>query len=171
MGIYSIRNIVTGDFYVGSSVDVNSRWDAHKMQLLDNCHANKKLQSSYNKHGSNSFVYQLVEETTDRESLLTLENKYIEQHWDSGKLYNFCRDATAPTRGLTLSEEHRRKIGAGVSAATKGRPSNIKGKTRSEEMKRRISETVKRKCATGEIRRVAWNKGVKKVNLIDSKNY
>lgn len=32
-GVYSIVNNVTGDFYIGSSVDVKRRWTAHRSPL------------------------------------------------------------------------------------------------------------------------------------------
>ena len=34
-GIYKITNAVTGDFYIGSSKDVKSRWSVHKCASRD----------------------------------------------------------------------------------------------------------------------------------------
>jgi hypothetical protein len=42
-GIYYIYNIVTNQYYIGSSRDL------HKRHLVRNIHVNKKLQHSWNK--------------------------------------------------------------------------------------------------------------------------
>jgi len=44
-GIYKIANKVTGDFYIGSAVDINKRWNQHKFLLKKQKHYNYKRQT------------------------------------------------------------------------------------------------------------------------------
>lgn len=41
--VYKIVNTVTGDFYVGSSMDVYRRWKKHKCHCSWNAQPNNKL--------------------------------------------------------------------------------------------------------------------------------
>jgi len=56
-GVYQIRNIVTGDFYIGSSADLNDRRRKHFADLKRGSHHNTHLQNSCNKHGVESFEF------------------------------------------------------------------------------------------------------------------
>ncbi len=49
-GIYKIANIKTGDFYIGSAVKFNLRFNRHKFDLKNQKHYNKMLQNIYNKY-------------------------------------------------------------------------------------------------------------------------
>lgn len=160
-GIYSITNNKTKQFYIGSSHRIESRFIVHRRLLKKGLHHNRRLQRSYDRDGESSFVFECIEETSP-ENLLRLEDIYLTKYWSSGLLYNFSKYATAPMRGKTLTTEQKKAIGIATSIALRGKPSNALGCKRSDEMKKRISETVKRKIASGEIRRIAWNKGMRK---------
>jgi GIY-YIG catalytic domain len=54
-GIYVIENIVTGQKYVGQSIGLLNRRDAHFRELAKGTHKNKKLQADYIKHGPGAF--------------------------------------------------------------------------------------------------------------------
>jgi group I intron endonuclease len=60
-GIYRIKNIITGDCYVGSAVNIERRWKKHQWMLKANRHCNPKLQNSYNKYGVDAFKYEIFE--------------------------------------------------------------------------------------------------------------
>ena len=45
--IYRIRNILTGKFYIGSSIDIERRWHEHRLHLRTDRHANKHLQNAW----------------------------------------------------------------------------------------------------------------------------
>ena len=62
IGIYKIENIVNDKVYIGQSVNIESRWQQHINALENNSHVNKHLQSSWNKYGSESFVFVVLEE-------------------------------------------------------------------------------------------------------------
>lgn len=113
--------------YYGSAVDIQARWRAHRDDLTRGRHVNKKLQNCWNKYGETSFTWTVVEECS-KNNLLIVEQKYLDQNFAEPKqCLNIARYAGAPMRGRTVTEETRRKI----SAATKG-------KVLSEETKRKM---------------------------------
>jgi len=78
-GIYRIRNNVNGKAYYGSSVNIYKRWVSHKNRLKNNNHHNIYLQRSWNKNGSNVFIFEYIEEC-DEEMLFEIEQKYIDEN-------------------------------------------------------------------------------------------
>ena len=54
-GIYKITNIIKGNFYIGSSINVEKRMYEHKRMLRKNKHTNIHLQRSWNKYGEKDF--------------------------------------------------------------------------------------------------------------------
>lgn len=61
-GIYQVLNTVTGKSYVGSSIDIGSRWQNHRWALENQRHESSKLQRSWNKHGSESWEWKILAE-------------------------------------------------------------------------------------------------------------
>ena len=61
-GVYKIINTVNGKIYVGSSKDIQKRWYQHKSKLNENQHGNSYLQNAWNKYGSKSFSFEIIEE-------------------------------------------------------------------------------------------------------------
>jgi len=93
-GVYKIRNIVNGKFYLGSSKEIENRWEGHKQWLRGGYHDNPKLQHAWNKYGEKNFVFEIVEEIPLK-SLLNREQHYLDL-WESykrGKGYNICPTA------------------------------------------------------------------------------
>lgn len=76
-GIYKITNIVNGKFYIGSSKEIIQRWVDHRYLLNSNNHHSKHLQSSWNKHGEQSFLFEIVEEC-EKEKLIEREQFYLD---------------------------------------------------------------------------------------------
>lgn len=110
-GVYKIINVTNGKAYVGSAVDVDSRRRNHLRELLLGKHHSKKLQNSWNKYGSDQFVFVVVELVSDQ---LTLRSR--EQYWidgfDCAKYgYNILPMAGSMSN-FKLSEETKRKISA-----------------------------------------------------------
>lgn len=60
-GCYQIRNVINDKIYIGSSKHIKERWMTHKDLLNRNVHFNQKLQRSYNKYGSENFVFEILE--------------------------------------------------------------------------------------------------------------
>lgn len=99
-GIYKIVNKVDGKYYVGSSQNINRRWQKHKCQLKNNQHWNKHLQNVYNKYGIDNFDYTIIEIVEDVKELLSIEQKYLNEcknNPDNNYMISF--DAVAPMRG------------------------------------------------------------------------
>ena len=89
-GIYLIKNIITDNFYIGSSVDINKRIYQHFNNLKKNKHPNKYLQNSYNKYGLDNFNYEILEicdKNITKNELLNKEQEYICK-FDFNKLFN-----------------------------------------------------------------------------------
>lgn len=77
IGIYRIRNLISGKCYYGSSKEIEKRWKRHKNELSKNKHNNTLLQRAWNKYGCENFIFDLVEEC-EEELLLEVEQKYID---------------------------------------------------------------------------------------------
>jgi len=77
IGIYKIENVVDGKKYIGSSVNIEKRFIRHKCDLNRGKHHNIFLQRSYNLHGKNNFIFEIIEECT-LEELKILEQKYLD---------------------------------------------------------------------------------------------
>ena len=76
-GIYKITNTITGDFYIGSSKDINRRWTEHKRQSTWNRCPNSPLYKDMQKYGTDSFVFEVIEEV-EESFLKEKEQQFIE---------------------------------------------------------------------------------------------
>lgn len=166
IGIYQIRNKITGGRYIGQSVDVESRLNAnHKKDLRLNRHSNILLQNSYNKHGEDAFAFELIEECSKSE-LNEREICWIKFYRQKGvDVYNITDGGTGGDtwKGMTqehrdmlklkprkpISKEARQRAGKSISLRWKDpefRASQIAKRTglkRSEETKQNISSALK----------------------------
>lgn len=61
VGIYQIKNIVTGAKYIGESVDLRKRFAEHKHDLEKHSHHCKALQKAWNKTPSICFKFRIKE--------------------------------------------------------------------------------------------------------------
>ena len=86
-GVYKITNTVTGDFYIGSSKDVKSRWTQHKRQSTWNKCPNSQLYKDMQEYGKDKFVFELLEEV-EAEKLKEKEQYFIETLKPSYNNYN-----------------------------------------------------------------------------------
>ena len=131
IGIYRIHNKVNDKNYIGSSaMNAMYRWHNHKHLLRHQKHTNPHLQAAWDKDGENNFEFFIVEEC-DKDIILNREDYWINYY-----------DSRNPQKGYNLktaehhfhSEETKKKIGRGN-----------KGKTVSDEAKKKISDTFKNK--------------------------
>ena len=76
-GVYKITNNVTGEFYIGSSVNVKKRWAQHKGPSMWKDRSNSKLYQAMQKYGLDCFSFEILEEV-EPESLRQTEQKFIE---------------------------------------------------------------------------------------------
>ena len=75
--VYKITNTVTGDFYIGSSNDINRRWAAHKHQSVWKKCPNNQLYKDMQEYGTDKFDFQVLEEV-EADKLKVTEQKFIE---------------------------------------------------------------------------------------------
>ena len=66
MGVFIIRNNINDKIFVGASLDLPGIINRHKFALQHGSHASPSLQSDWNKFGSNSFSFEIVDELTPR---------------------------------------------------------------------------------------------------------
>ena len=76
-GIYKITNTITGDFYIGSSKNVKSRWVNHKKPSTWNEYPNNQLYKDMQEYGKDKFVFEILAEV-EPEELKEKEQYFIE---------------------------------------------------------------------------------------------
>lgn len=59
-GIYQIRNIANGKFYIGQTKDLAGRRYSHFHSLMEGKHHTQHLQRAYNKYGADNFVFEVL---------------------------------------------------------------------------------------------------------------
>ena len=74
-GVYKITNTITGDFYIGSSKNVKSRWKDHKCQSTWKKCPNNPMYLDMQKYGVDKFEFQVIEEV--EESFLKEKEQYF----------------------------------------------------------------------------------------------
>lgn len=77
IGIYRITNTITGDFYIGSSKDVKTRWAVHKCQSTWKRFPNNPMYLDIKNYGVDKFDFQILEEV-EIDKLKEVEQKFIE---------------------------------------------------------------------------------------------
>lgn len=148
-GIYEILNTTNSKRYIGSAINLVSRWRSHRDGLRAGRHINKHLQSAWNKYGEKSFKF-LPILTCAKSMPLFYEQQLLDKVKPE---YNICPTAgsqlgskRAPgfQRGRVQSEDTRKKISKGhkgkkcpaVSEANKKRVFTEKTLTELSEAKR-----------------------------------
>lgn len=151
-GIYKIQSVIKPErIYIGSAVNITSRWALHLRELGKNNHHSSKLQNHVNKYGIADLSFIIIEPCFP-EWLIMREQYYM----DALKPYfNICKIAgsalgikrsvesiakgVAKRKGMPVSIETRKKM----SDAKKGCIGTWLGKHHSEITKHKISEKLK----------------------------
>jgi group I intron endonuclease len=96
-GIYKITNVVNGRFYIGSSADIDNRWEVeHRYKLRKGIHENPKLQNAWNFYGEEKFIVEQIESVEPKsELLLEREQHYLNtfRPYERTIGYNICPTA------------------------------------------------------------------------------
>ena len=87
MGIFQIRNEVSGKIFVGSSMDLAAMFNRIRFQLFAGAHPNKELEADWKRLGADKFSFEVLEEVVPREEpnydykadLETLEDLWLEK--------------------------------------------------------------------------------------------
>ena len=77
IGIYKITNTITGDFYIGSSKNIKSRWASHKKPSRWKKCPNNPMYIDMRKYGVEKFEFEILEEV-ESEHLKEKEQQFIE---------------------------------------------------------------------------------------------
>lgn len=112
-GIYRILNTENGKKYIGSAIDIDSRWYMHRWYLQNGTHNNAHLQRAWNKYGGDAFVFSIVEECNP-EHLIEREQSYLPKERTTEALmsegyYNISPIAGS-TLGVAISDDRKQKI-------------------------------------------------------------
>lgn len=118
-GIYAIRRLDSDRMYVGSAVNLSSRWAVHKCRLRKGTHHSPQLQSAWTKHGALAFEFVVLELVPDKSGLIAAEQAWIDK---LNPFYNTVKIAGS-VAGHTLSAEARKKISIASSSRRYGPPS------------------------------------------------
>ena len=138
IGIYQIKNSVSGLIYIGQTREgFWKRYNFHRWKLRTGNHDNKWLQASFNKYGEDAFEFSVLIEVNNPEDLNDLEIEEIAKARAKGHCCNIA-DGGDGAKGVPLSEENRKRLGE------LNRVLNT-GKKASEETKQRMSEARKGK--------------------------
>lgn len=157
-GIYKIINKTNGKYYIGSSQNIERRWETHKSQLNTQKHINIFLQRSWNKYSSDNFELKIIQNCDgySREEIFLIEQNYLDNL--SEETYNLSKNAKGgdnltnhPNREEIISRitasiikrynemsEEDRKIFSRF-----GEKNSMFGKTHDEETRKLISGNIK----------------------------
>ena len=67
MGVFVIRNLVSGKIFVGSSMDLGAIFNRTRFQLAAGAHPNKELETDWRNLGAAKFEFEVAEELVPRE--------------------------------------------------------------------------------------------------------
>jgi len=104
IGIYKIESRTSGKFYIGSTLNIKSRWSRHKSDLRARIHHSLILQRAWDKYGENDFEFTILEEC-GKEKILEREQDYLDKLLP---VYNICPNAQN-CLGKRDSEETKKK--------------------------------------------------------------
>lgn len=78
MGIYKIISTKFKNFYIGSSINIEKRFNRHLQQLKNQNHSNLNLQLLYNENGIDDLTMEILEIINDRNDLKKIEQWYLD---------------------------------------------------------------------------------------------
>lgn len=106
VGLYAIVSKKSDRLYIGSSVNIESRWHTHISSLRNGRHHCVWLQRSFDKHGEDNFFFTILF-TCEERDLILKEQRLLNE---LKKKYNTSSDAIAPMRGKKMNQATKDKI-------------------------------------------------------------
>ena len=107
MGIYCVRNLVTGEILLGRSIDVRAVVNREQTSLRFGGHANARLQHDWTSLGGAAFTFEVLDTLPwpDDTSTFdpTAELKALEAMWRDRLQQDGLRDYAAPSSRQTPS--------------------------------------------------------------------
>lgn len=110
-GIYMIINIINKKIYIGSTINLKERWKKHKQHLRNKKHINCYLQKSWEKYGEESFKFEILQQVTHAEHLISYEQVYMDYYksYDKNIGYNIRIKADS-NLGIKRNKDTRKKL-------------------------------------------------------------
>jgi group I intron endonuclease len=166
-GIYCIENTINNKKYIGKSKNINNRFRYHKRKLKNNIHENSHLQNSWNKYGSDCFLFYVIEEC-DELVLSEKEKSYIIHFNSKNNGYNLTDggegvlNPCSETRKRMSDAQKGKKVSSETKALLSIVHKNISNETRQKmrDAKAKMSEDTRRKISEAGKGRTPWNKGL-----------
>ena len=105
IGIYKITNLINNKCYIGQSVNIHKRWNAHKRIPFDSTERdyNNHLYRSIRKYGLNNFSFEVLEECLESE-LNEKERYYISKYDSYFNGYNLTLGGDASKSNATKEQ-------------------------------------------------------------------
>lgn len=103
-GIYQISNKINNHSYIGSAINLKTRFATHRNRLKNNNHHSIYLQRAYNKYGLENFEFKILE-YCDKSILINREQWFLEE---LNPEYNICKIAGS-CLGVKFSKESNKK--------------------------------------------------------------
>jgi len=157
-GIYKIQSKIKPErIYIGSAVDIYTRWANHKCKLKKEEHHSIKLQRHFNKYGIDDLLFSIII-ICDRNDLVPINGIVRPEQffiWAYNPYFNVSPFAGSPMMGMKHSEETKKKFKNRIitnetrrkmSDSQKrigNRPPSAKGTKHTEEHNRKISKANK----------------------------
>jgi group I intron endonuclease len=169
-GIYCIKNTLNNKVYIGSSLSISTRLKNHKVLLRKNKHHSYKLQGAFNKHGEDTFKFEILEEvffSLDHSSeykvqiLECIEQTYISKY-NAAEPYNYN---VSPIAGRVINPNNSFSDNTKKSWLVR----REKGQDKfSEEHKANLSLSLRNSQALKDSAKISSLKRFKKVYQYDS---
>lgn len=155
--VYSIVNKRNGRMYIGSTIDVEKRFNRHKKDLRAGTHHCIYLQRAWNKYGEDSFSFDILKKCGSEYEVRKVEESYLNNQYEflynvskrstGGDLISYHPDRENIVKRMTnslkiryskMTPEERRKV-----FGHPGSSNPNYGRKHSEEAKKRISRANK----------------------------
>ena len=110
MIVYKITNKINGKLYFGiSKCSIKKRWNEHKSKSRS---GKSHLSLAIKKYGVSSFCIELIRECFSEKEMYDLEIDFIKKYKTNNPLYGYNNSCggEVSSKGKTLSDETRRKI-------------------------------------------------------------
>lgn len=143
-GIYKIENLINGKIYIGQTGNLYEREYQHFYELRKGAHGSNHLQNSFNKYGEENFIFKVILYCEVSE-LTYYEQKCVDIFNPEYNKRLICVDSNL---GIKMPE----CFGKWQSEFRRGENHPSFGKPRSEETKKKISESNKGRKVSQETR-------------------
>lgn len=137
--VYKIINLTNAKFYVGSTIEIKTRFRTHRRKLRAGNHHCPHLQNAWNKYGEESFVFRVVDVVDNPSELHSVEQAVLDEYHGTRQCYNYARYTDNSSRGVIRAQKHRDAISNGLKVFYAEHEHPLKGVPRSEETKALIS--------------------------------